>query len=548
MKKFEFIINEGLFIHERNDAVAPFDVRVTKRYETELLSSPDMMERDSMSYEYEIIAVTLGGKELSPRRVKKLRGINYNALWPEIIDADLERFSKKMLELRLQQTASEAPVEHRICVESPGLYHIENGVVYVFGDQIYKYNLSDGIHIESSEKLKKLSCLKSEIMLKTDLSMDDSYIKAAPNCSIIVVYSVLLAVIKPFLVEAGFNPSVCLNIYGRPGIGKTRIAKTLGRLTEKPELFWGSAVNGTKDKIMKKLREAYGGVFILDDYHPTATSYKQNRQLDLMDETMREIESDPKTAVLIMTSERLEGGYSMQDRMLQIELECVDDKALNAIESMPRYLPTMAMNFVNCLAENYDKVIHDITAEYASYKKEGTCTRMERQGRDLLIAAKLYSKYITEKSGMEELKMALNVQCQKQIRHMQKMCEAENIENYVLLFYHLVNDESIYRICISKRDGYNAAINEIFLQEGQKLWITKVALEYGIQEKYECRPEEICKQIKKALHENDLLVEDKDVSTRKFMGMRHLCISYLALKNYVKVHGTNQRLHAKEEE
>ena len=71
MKKFEFIINEGLFIHERNDAVAPFDVRVTKRYETELLSSPDMMERDSMSYEYEIIAVTLGGKELSPRRVKK---------------------------------------------------------------------------------------------------------------------------------------------------------------------------------------------------------------------------------------------------------------------------------------------------------------------------------------------------------------------------------------------------------------------------------------------------------------------------------------------
>ena len=78
----------------------------------------------------------------------------------EIIDADLERFSKKMLELRLQQTASEAPVEHRICVESPGLYHIENGVVYVFGDQIYKYNLSDGIHIESSEKLKKTIVFK----------------------------------------------------------------------------------------------------------------------------------------------------------------------------------------------------------------------------------------------------------------------------------------------------------------------------------------------------------------------------------------------------
>ena len=53
----------------------------------------------------------------------------------------------------------------------------------------------------------------------------------------------------------------------------------------------------------------------------------------------------------------------------------------------------------------------------------------------------------------------------------------------------------------------------------------------------------LVKKVIADLKENDLLLQDRDTTCKKFLGVRHLCISLYALKGYMSV-----RTYGKKEE
>lgn len=75
--------------------------------------------------------------------------------------------------------------------------------------------------------------------------------------------------------------------------------------------------------------------------------------------------------------------------------------------------------------------------------------------------------------------------------------------------------------------------NQFFLREREFIYITKTALLYGLKNLYGMQSINL-KKIVDELHDRDILVEDNDALTKKFYGVRHLCISRSALENYVK--------------
>lgn len=209
-----------------------------------------------------------------------------------------------------------------------------------------------------------------------------SYIDVAPTCSVIVLYSVLLAVVKPFFVTAGYRPTLCVNLFGRSGVGKTRLVRAMGQLTENLESFWGSMLNDRRNEVLNRIVDAYGGIFVLDDFHPTVTGHTLDRQLDIMNAVIRKIESVPKSPVVFMTSEMLGGEYSMQDRMLQVCVDKVDNNLMCQIENAPYYLPEQALVFVKKLLENYTQALEDIKQMYQKLNSVKSHSDYERGEAD----------------------------------------------------------------------------------------------------------------------------------------------------------------------
>lgn len=79
MITFSFVVNQGLMADDKY--IVDFDVKVNRIFH---YIEEDKCKKNRM--EYELVARTLDGKELPPRRVKKLNNLSYFALWTEIMD------------------------------------------------------------------------------------------------------------------------------------------------------------------------------------------------------------------------------------------------------------------------------------------------------------------------------------------------------------------------------------------------------------------------------------------------------------------------------
>lgn len=533
MRRFTFIEGEGLYVDNAEVPITDFDVMVTKIIVTEIMAADGEVGKKCSTYE--IIAVTLAGKKLPARQVKKLNGIKFFDLWSEIVDAAMPNGVRRLLEIRLQQTAKEAEIKRNILLEFPGINHIEGTPVYAVGDQILRPKLSKDIKIELSMKMKRhIWRVEKDTTVITDGAVKN-YIQVAPDCSVIIFYSIMLGAIKPFFVEAGYNPTICINLVGESGIGKTRMVKTMCSFTGNSSWFMASMLNDKKNDALLREQQAYGFTFVLEDYHPTTKAYDRERQLSLMNAILRDIESVPESPVLLMTSECLDGIYSTQDRMLQVHVQKIDNVILKKIEKEKTVLPTLAKQFVQNLLNNYHDVLNDIQTYYCELDVGGSYTRAELQGEILKMVAKLYQKYMGSCNYLSELSNALQKQTKRQKEYMHSLKSVNNEDDYVDLFCKVIGSETIYHICTEYEGEYEAKVDQIYLYKGEEIRLTKMALRHGLKKYCGYDQKGLVKKIVNALHENDLLVEDKDTTSKKFCGVRHLCVSNKALHNYLAV-------------
>lgn len=522
----KFVVNEGLY-HE-GELIAEFDPRVVKK----ILFVNDTEEER----QYEVEITMWDGRKLPSRRLKKLTDMKYFELWPEITDAVLSKKTRELLLLRLQQTAQTAPEQVVYLFHKNGIYKTtEKNALLVLGDHWFCQNNSAKIKVELSKELKNIRWNVVDLPNADQVyNCLQDFMEAAPGASEIVTCSVMLSVAKPFFIEAGYNPDFCLNLYGKSGSYKTSLIKAVTPLVRGNPGTSGSFINDSKKLILEKMERMYGFPILLDDYHPGAKQYDRDRQRSIMDAVVRKTESDPCTGFVFMTAEFLDGCYSLQDRLLQIQMQSMDSAALGKIQRADKKIAAAALRFVIALMENFPKVISDIKdfQEKINSSHEKAKCRAERHGEALLMTADLLENYLRLNGRFKEtLTDALKKQANIQEKHMKLLRRLESQDSVELV--HELLQSGVYEIFSEYDKSYAMEPNQFFLREREFIYITKTALLYGLKNLYGMQSINL-KKIVDELHDRDVLVEDNDALTKKFYGVRHLCISRSALENYVK--------------
>jgi len=523
---FHFDIGEGL--HYGDAFVSEFDVYVSSIIEVEYA---DEAFRDEISYE--VVAVTLEGKELPSVIIKELNNIKFFHNWPEIPDATLSKKTRDLLTLRLQKSVMEANVVKQVVCSRNGLVGYDNQKVLIIGDTCFGKIKKQVVF---SEAMKKYRWRCNVTDISCHLSTIRTMREVAPNCSEILAATVLTAAMKPLFVEAGFPLDFCINVYGKSGTHKTSLTNAITDVTESPGLLRGSFLNDSKKKLLDKIKTGYGFVVILDDYHPAARDYDMKKQTANMDVVARQMENDGRTALVVMTSEFLDGCFSLQDRMLQLEMQPVDLKLLSKLQRENYLIAQMVKDFLEVLVQNYDEVITFIRNHFcnSTLVQDDVSSRLARNGEYLIVAAMLCEKFLFGGKDIlvSSLRAALQYQTDIQRKHLASIKKYEEIEDYVLVVYKILN-AGIWELCSDVKKEYQCLNNQVCVKRsGMMIYITKNSLRYGIKKYYEMQKVDISK-IVKALHENDILLEDADATTKKFMKTRHLCISYYELLKYV---------------
>lgn len=511
MKKFSFKKNVGLEVD--GEYVADFDIRIDEVYL--YVSSSEKIIRK----EYGIVAVMSDGTELEKRKITNLNNLSYFRLWPEIVDADLTKNQRQLLETRLQETYMIAKKIKVLEINRNGFFQVDNkAAVLVLGEMIFK-DISPDILIEIDPEISKLQWEnRAPERMNIVIEFVTQYIMVSPGVSEILFAGTLLAAIKPFFVEAGLNTAVCINLYGKTHTYKSSLIRAFSYVRDWREQA-SSLINDRKKRVNEKIKRNFGFPFVLEDYHPTATGYDYAKQLSIIDSSIRNIENESYSAVIFITSEFLDGAESLQNRILQIESRDVDLKILTSLQKN-NYMPTLIYYFVETLFNRREEVFNDIRTQYEELQGQRNL-RIDDISIYLQIVVFLLEKYLfkqSEKLGFSELlKKALDEQRKKQYQHLKSFSLSEE-ERILMTIHNFLFAKKIYKI--SDAENYSGEMNEICAKNGN-VYITRLALKYGIESNNNNFSME---KILKTLSEADVLKEDKDTRTTKFKGQRVYCI------------------------
>lgn len=219
-EELKFVPSKGLLDGE--EVVAEFDVRVLTIYY--FISQTGKRVKKA----YDIEATTFDGEKLDVQRVSNLQNLSYFDLWPQIIDAGLNRKQKKGLLLRLQQTSRKAKIVKRLLVESNGFFVLEDKQhILTLGDMVLEDSKTD-IEIVTPENITRLRWKPYHNQMAFPISeCAKNYLNVCPGVSEILFSGMLLAAAKPFFIEAGYNPAVCINVFGRTASYKTSLVKAM---------------------------------------------------------------------------------------------------------------------------------------------------------------------------------------------------------------------------------------------------------------------------------------------------------------------------------
>jgi len=525
MKKFSFELGQGLYAD--NCYVSDFDVKVIKK---KIYPAKSKMT-------FILQAKTLDGIILQEREVSSLKNINFFNMWNEIVDADLDRQKRKIIEEHMQQSTNGVEEEFFFENENNGLYiEAVKKTFLIMGDRV----LLKEPNVQLVNCASKFKWIAKEMIKFSAMDYADEFINAAPGCSEIVFYAVMMSVGKPLLIEAGCDCDIVLNLYGESGSYKTSLLKAMIKLTESTADLTGSFVNSTKKQIIKQIRDGFGFPFLLDDFHPTETIYTQNRQIDIMDAVVREIENNPQTSIVFMSSEYLDGSFSLQDRLVQIEMPKIELSKLNHIQNNKSNMAIVAWKFVCALWENYDDVKRRAKTYFSSeYKIKADKYRIDQYMNKLMFVHELFKVYLCNDDSFiskeEILKTAFLKQKEMQKRHMLQLKKSQEDIDYAYLIIEMIENKHL--LLTSSSDDYRSdqELFQGFEKDGEYIFFKKATLRFAI-ESYLKKGNVSISKVVKLLDENGILIEDKDSKTKKIFGIRHICISYSSLKIYKELY------------
>lgn len=295
---------EGLKLGET--LVAPFYPIVQEIRNVVSVENPQTEVR-----EYQI-SVVVRGKELEPHTFKTLKSLPFFETWSECVDAMLSIREKRALNQYMQMqclTAKKVTLRYfsKLGYRKPYFVFGRNRVICSNSvGETERYQMDEGIPNFECEEYDRAQLIDYVIQMN----------KLLPGISEILVLLELVALLKPLFNEAGVPVKFFPVLYGHSGVGKTSLAQLFFLQNEEQKTNFKTT---RRKQLGDKISQFSGHTILIDDYHPEASSYGREKQLEKLDIVARKAD-DSESALIIATAEYLDGISSIQDRMLQIEI------------------------------------------------------------------------------------------------------------------------------------------------------------------------------------------------------------------------------------
>lgn len=266
-----------------------------------------------------------------------------------------------------------------------GWRKISNKFVYLHGGGAIGSNLQ-GIKGDSTKVIKILSNKSKQEVLRETLNMiniSDKHSKTLP----LLLYS-HLAVMKEVFVKAGVEPHFILWIYGLTGSMKTSVARVFFNIFNRDKEYLTATFKDTKTAIEIKATEYKDSVLVVDDYHPTTSTYEKREMQSLASNILRmygdgiaksrsnkyleKAKEFPPRGMCVITGEDIIGGESSVARFIGIEVASGDYKTevLSYHQRNPLLFSTHIYYFIEWVSNNFERIINHIKNCFQIYRNE----------------------------------------------------------------------------------------------------------------------------------------------------------------------------------
>lgn len=533
--------------------IAEFEPTVTERYHYKNLNTGE--ETD----EYTVVTKDIYGSTTSSRVSDFLKIDWYRDFG--IIDIELSRKGKRILAAKLQREARNLAEEycHEEIVASPGFY-IKDGVpIMIMGNQAMLPTKEEGKFTVVSSSASLMKHIDS-MDLKQEIS---NYINFMPKVTVVLFYAALLGAIKPLLNHLAVKTDFIIGIVAPSGHLKTSLTRLYTKwLVDEDELEISFDDSIRSDILQKRIKQAAGQNFLIDDLHKKSSIYDQNRYKERLDKAVRTVSKVGNSALIFITAESLKGStiFSSHDRILQIKIPRMDSEELSIYKmSMAdishSYMAEIAVRFVQVLLDNYQDVRetveqyigNNIFYNKSKFEMPEWCkgsTRVGNQVRVLYLVEDLFCQYMCENdsklSGRIQLHEALEETGKIQVKQLERLSSLEKEEDILLMLYQIIEEGTNCKdihIVMTESQYSSGDKNMALLKDG--CFNIKGEDLINVLMKRVGRPVSL-KKVSDQLHKEGILDEDSDKRTKKVASRRHYVINIAMLENYCKFLGVGE--------
>lgn len=533
--------------------IAEFEPTVTERYHYKNLNTGE--ETD----EYTVVTKDIYGSTTSSRVSDFLKIDWYRDFG--IIDIELSRKGKRILAAKLQREARNLAEEycHEEIVASPGFY-IKDGVpIMIMGNQAMLPTKEEGKFTVISSSASLMKHIDS-MDLKQEIS---NYINFMPKVTVVLFYAALLGAIKPLLNHLAVKTDFIIGIVAPSGHLKTSLTRLYTKwLVDEDELEISFDDSIRSDILQKRIKQAAGQNFLIDDLHKKSSIYDQNRYKERLDKAVRTVSKVGNSALIFITAESLKGStiFSSHDRILQIKIPRMDSEELSIYKmSMAdishSYMAEIAIRFVQVLLDNYQDVRetveqyigNNIFYNKSKFEMPEWCkgsTRVGNQVRVLYLVEDLFCQYMCENdsklSGRIQLHEALEETGKIQVKQLERLSSLEKEEDILLMLYQIIEEGTNCKdihIVMTESQYSSGDKNMALLKDG--CFNIKGEDLINVLMKRVGRPVSL-KKVSDQLHKEGILDEDSDKRTKKVASRRHYVINIAMLENYCKFLGVGE--------
>lgn len=225
-----------------------------------------------------------------------------------------------------------APEERRYVLGRPGIYHIENTVVFAAGDRVITRSLAK----ETAPNFE-LGQLQFRLDIDKNLTAAESFegmkrlINLSPEIGSILMAHVISGIIRAAFKEAGFTPCAVLVVVGRSGMLKSHYVPHLAQLYNRTDGIGAvTRFNSTKRFIEDALYEYSECTAVIDDLHTAESRGIRKRNEDTAEEIIRRISDDTGRG-------RMEGNTQVQ-RHFRGNAVFIGEYTIGRASTIPRAL------------------------------------------------------------------------------------------------------------------------------------------------------------------------------------------------------------------